>query len=102
MLGKCGDLLEKFGGHELAAGLTIKKENLAEFKRRLNDCARECLATGGTETVLEAECELVPHDITMDQVNELYYLEPYGTANPVPTFVMFGVDLYDTALVGGG
>ncbi|MBR5252855.1 MAG: single-stranded-DNA-specific exonuclease RecJ [Clostridia bacterium] len=102
VLGKCGDLLEKFGGHELAAGLTIKKENLEEFKRRLNDCARECLAAGGTETVLEAECELVSSDITMDQVNEIYYLEPFGTANPVPTFVLYGVDLYDTALVGGG
>jgi len=102
VLGKCGDLLEKFGGHELAAGLTIRRENLDEFKRRINECARECLSSGGTETVLEAECELVPHDITMEQVNELYYLEPYGTANPVPTFVMYGVDLYDTALVGGG
>ena len=40
-LSECSDLLEKFGGHELAAGLTIKRENLPEFKRRLNDCARE-------------------------------------------------------------
>ncbi len=102
VLSKCGDLLEKFGGHELAAGLTIKRENLDEFKRRINECAKECLAAGGSETVLEAECELVASDITMEQANELYYLEPYGTANPVPTFVMYGVDLYDTALVGGG
>ncbi len=102
VLSKCGDLLEKFGGHELAAGLTIKRDNLEEFKRRINECARECLDAGGSETVLEAECELIPSDITMDQANELYYLEPYGTANPVPTFVMYNVNLYDTALVGGG
>lgn len=102
VLGKCSDLLEKFGGHELAAGLTIRRENLDEFKRRINECARECLSAGECESTLEAECELIPSDITMEQASELYYLEPYGTANPVPTFVMTGVNLYDTALVGGG
>lgn len=102
VLSKCSDLLEKFGGHELAAGLTIRRENLEEFKRRINEYAKECLASGDLESTLEAECELTPADINMDQANELYYLEPYGTANPVPTFVLYGVNLYDTALVGGG
>jgi len=101
-LSACSEHLEGFGGHALAAGLTIKRENLEEFKRRINEYARECLEADDLENTLEAECELTPADITMDQANELYYLEPYGTANPVPTFVINGVDLYDTALVGGG
>lgn len=101
-LGRCSDLLEKYGGHELAAGLTIKRENLAEFKKRINACARECLGDVEMQTQLEAECELAPADITMEQANELYFLEPYGVSNPVPVFVLRNVQLYDAALVGGG
>ncbi len=101
-LSACSDLLEKFGGHELAAGLTIKRENLEEFKKRINAYARECLGSAEMQTSLEAECELLCEDITMRQANELYYLEPYGVSNPVPVFVLKNVPLYDTALVGGG
>lgn len=102
VLGQCSDLLEKYGGHELAAGLSIKRENLPEFKKRLNECARNSLGDFDRKAVLEAECELVPGDITMEQTNELYYLEPYGVSNPVPVFAMKNVMLYDAALVGGG
>ncbi|MBE6540992.1 MAG: single-stranded-DNA-specific exonuclease RecJ [Ruminococcaceae bacterium] len=101
-LSSCSDLLEKFGGHELAAGLSIKRENLPEFKRRLNEYARECLGNTDMQVSLEAECELYPEDITMQQASELYYLEPYGVSNPVPVFVIRNVRLCDTALVGGG
>ena len=102
VLSECSDLLEKYGGHELAAGLSIKRENLEEFKKRLNECARKALGDFDRKTVLEAECELVPSDITMEQANELYYLEPYGVSNPVPVFALQKVMLYDAALVGGG
>lgn len=101
-LADCSDLLEKYGGHELAVGLTIKKENLPEFRRRLNEYAREKLAEGAPEVVLEAECELSPNDVTLEQANELFELEPFGVSNPVPVFVMYNVPLYATALVGGG
>lgn len=101
-LGECADLLEKYGGHELAAGLSIKRENLEEFRVRINECARKCLKDADRKTTLEAECELEAADITMQQANELYYLEPYGVSNPVPVFVLRNVLLYDTALVGGG
>ncbi|MGN1408704.1 MAG: single-stranded-DNA-specific exonuclease RecJ [Eubacteriales bacterium] len=101
-LSACSDLLEKFGGHELAAGLTIKRENLPEFKKRLNKCARECFSDVDMQPSLEAECELTPADITMAQANELYYLEPYGVSNPVPVFVMRHLPLEEISLVGGG
>ncbi len=101
-LSRCSDLLVKYGGHELAAGFTIKREELPEFRRRINECARECLTDTDVQPSLEADCELSPHDITMEQVNELYYLEPYGVSNPPPVFVLNKVLLYDTALVGGG
>ncbi len=101
-LKNCSDLLEKFGGHELAVGLTIKRENLDDFKKKLNEYAREYLTDVDTEPTLDAEMELAPDDITIEQANELYMLEPYGVSNPVPVFVMYDVPLYDTALVGGG
>lgn len=101
-LSQCSDLLVKYGGHELAAGLTIKREDLPEFRRRVNECARQCLTETDVQPSLEADCELRTRDITMEQANELYYLEPYGVSNPQPVFVLNNVPLYDTALVGGG
>ncbi len=101
-LSQCADLLEKYGGHELAAGLTIKRENLEAFRQRINERARECFGDAPACTQLEAECEISPRDITMEQANELYYLEPFGVSNPVPVFVLRNVPLYDIALVGGG
>jgi len=101
-LRSCSDLLEKFGGHELAAGLTIKRENLEEFRRRINEHARECLKDVDMQVSLDAECELIPEDITMELANELYFLEPYGVSNPMPVFVIHNVVLTDTVLVGGG
>ncbi len=101
-LSACSDLLEKFGGHELAAGLTIKRENLPEFRKRLNECAKDCFDEGEHQPTLEAECELSPADVTMNQANELYWLEPYGVSNPVPVFVMRRLVIADESLVGGG
>ena len=101
-LAECSDLLEKYGGHELAAGLTIKRENLPAFRKRINELARQSLSDTERQTQLEAECELTENDITMEQAKELYQLEPFGVSNPVPVFVLRNVPVYDTALVGGG
>lgn len=98
----CSDLLEKFGGHELAAGLTIKRANLPEFRRRLNEYAKSCISEEDVEPCIEAECELTPADITLNQARELYYLEPYGVSNPVPLFMMKNLTLEDAVMVGGG
>lgn len=101
-LSSCSDLLVKYGGHELAAGLTIRREDLPEFRRRLGECARAHLTETDIQPSLEADCELYPNDITMEQAHELYYLEPYGVSNPPPVFVLRNVQIHDTTLVGGG
>ncbi|MBR4184707.1 MAG: single-stranded-DNA-specific exonuclease RecJ [Clostridia bacterium] len=98
----CSDLLEKYGGHELAAGLTVKRENLAEFKRRLNDYARERLNPAEMMPELDAECELAAPDITLEQASELYSLEPYGVSNPVPVFILRNASVAEITPVGGG
>ena len=101
-LGSCSDLLEKYGGHELAAGLTVKRENLSEFKRRLNEYARACLNPAEMMPELDAECELEAADLTLDLATELYSLEPYGVSNPVPVFILRSALVADVTPVGGG
>ncbi len=98
----CGDLLEKFGGHELAAGLSIKRENLPAFRERINEYARGCLSDVDRQPVVEAECELLPSDMHMELAEELYYLEPYGVSNPTPLFYLDKVLMTELAMVGGG
>lgn len=98
----CKDLLLKYGGHELAAGLTVSRENLSAFRRRINDYARGCFAQKEPVPVIVAECELIPSDIHMTQAAELYRLEPFGVCNPVPLFAMMGMRLSSVSTVGGG
>lgn len=98
----CGDLLIKYGGHELAAGLSIERDKLSEFKQRINDYARGCFDSAQPVAAVEAECELVSSDVTMTQATELYKLEPYGVSNPVPVFVMYDMRVSSVNSVGGG
>ena len=99
-LQSCSDLLEKYGGHELAAGLTIKRKNLGEFRRRIAEYAKKSFAGADTETVLEIDCELEGKDINLDLATELCYLEPCGTSNPTPVFAMRNAVINDITPVG--
>lgn len=91
-LAACDDLLVKYGGHELAAGLTVKRACLPEFRRRINEYAREHLSDEVFKIHLEADCELSMGDITMGFARELLLLEPCGTSNATgnatPAFIM--------------
>lgn len=98
----CKDLLVKFGGHELAAGLSIRRDRLDDFCQRINDYARGCFDEESPSPTVEAECELVPDDADMELAAELYKLEPYGVSNPVPLFLMYSMRVAHVASVGGG
>ena len=98
----CSDLLVKYGGHELAAGLTVTRENLPEFKRRINEYARERLSTEQSEVSFKADIELVPSDIDMKMAKELYAFEPFGVSNPLPLFMMRGLTVNSAMNVGAG
>lgn len=91
-LAYCDDLLLRYGGHELAAGLTVKRENLAEFRRRINEYAREHLSEDVFQVRMEADCEVAMQDLTMDFAKEIQLLEPCGTnsaaGNSIPAFIM--------------
>lgn len=99
-LASCSDLLEKFGGHELAAGLSIKRKNLQEFRTRMEEYAKTCFAGMEPEHILDIDCELDNKDLTLNFAEELCYLEPYGVSNPTPMFAMRNAIISDIVPVG--
>lgn len=94
----CGDLLTKFGGHPMAAGLSIDKENVEKFKRRLND---QCTLSEEelTEKVV-IDMELPFAAITEHFIEELEYLEPFGKGNTKPVFAARGVAMQHVKIIG--
>lgn len=99
-LNECADLLDKFGGHELAAGLSIKRKNIEEFKARMEKIARKCFDGKEPEHILEIDCELEADDLTQDLAKEIAYLEPYGVANNNPIFLTRNVQIADITPMG--
>ena len=86
-IGSCADLLVRFGGHAMAAGLSVREENLPELRRRLNEwAARECPVLHTPPLT----CDLSIHldRITVESVRRLEQLAPYGADNPTPVFLL--------------
>ena len=86
-IASCEDLLLRFGGHAMAAGLSVREENLPELRRRLNEwAARECPVL----LTPPLECDLSIHldRITVESVRRLDQLAPYGAENPAPVFLL--------------
>ncbi len=102
-LEECDDLLEGFGGHELAAGFTILNENVDAFRSKMQLLASRwqaehpCVSTLPVDAVLD-DANL----ITLESVTDLQHLEPFGTGNPQPTFVLTGASISSITPVGKG
>lgn len=100
-LSACSEHLISFGGHALAAGLSISRDKLDDFRLALaryysENCPAPCP---------EVQCDLLiadPSLLTVDNVRELDLLEPYGNANPKPVMCMSGVRLESVSAIGGG
>lgn len=102
-LQQCEDLLEQYGGHEYAAGLTIKDENLEEFRDRINQIASVNLSSDDFEPELEVDCELDLSDIDMRFWKLLSQFKPFGPDNMRPVFVSKGVQVEGVpTIVGSG
>ena len=101
-LAECEDLLEKYGGHELAAGLTVKRGKLEEFRRRINEYARERLSDGEIGDRAFADCEISASDVSMKLATELTLLEPFGVGNASPQFIIKNADVCRITYLGGG
>lgn len=97
----CGDLLIKFGGHPMAAGITLKPENIEAFRRRINRYAAEHFPQMPTQTVT-LDCKLNPAALSVSMAQSLTQLEPFGNGNPQPVFGLFNMELSNVTPVGGG
>ena len=98
----CQDHLIKFGGHELAAGLSVTRGELDNFRRLINEYARENLTEKDMIQTVEADCELDFSDVNLALAKSIQLLEPYGVSNPIPCFVLRGVTVNDINGISDG
>ena len=97
----CRDLLENFGGHPYAVGLTLKIENIPEFRRRFQMYVQENIHIEQTEAMLDIEAEIDFKDITKKLHSDLRKLGPHGPDNPKPLFCTKNVYDFGTSKVVG-
>ena len=101
-LASCGDLLTEYGGHELAAGLSIERSKIEEFRKRINEYASQFLTRSDTALPLEIECRVDFSDITMKGIEEMQTMEPFGLQNPQPVLMMRHVAISDIVPLSEG
>ncbi len=80
------EYLEKYGGHEMAVGLSLKKENFQKFADKFEEIAKEA-HTEEIESVINIDREITIKDVNIDTINSLKALEPFGEANKLPVFI---------------
>ncbi len=98
----CSEHLVKFGGHELAAGLSVTRGELDNFRRKINEYALTNLTDEDMVQTVEADCELDFTDVNIALAKGIQFLEPFGVSNPIPSFVMRGVSVNEITGVSDG
>ena len=97
----CRDILENFGGHTYAVGLTLKQENIPEFRRRFQEYVSGHILPEQTLPTLDIDEEIDFKDISKKLHNELRRLAPHGPENPKPLFLTRNVYDFGTSKVVG-
>ena len=100
-LNACSDLLVKHGGHQAAAGLTIRTANIDEFAARFDQYASEHLSEEELIPKLKLDLEVQASYLTLQALEELHLLEPFGEDNPAPRFMMCNLRLQGSPNVMG-
>jgi single-stranded-DNA-specific exonuclease len=98
----CGDLLERYGGHQMAAGLTIRRDRLEEFRGRFAEIARDALGPDDLGPEQRVDLELGLHETTRELERMCRHLEPCGAGNASPVFGVRGVRFIGRSRVGNG
>ena len=101
LLGECSDKLEKYGGHSLAAGLTVRRDRLDEFIEAINDKISEKYGAL-PPPVMTYDAEVRANDINITQVRQIGLLEPFGVANSSPLFRINGCEITGIAPLSSG
>ncbi len=98
----CSGDLVKFGGHELAAGLSVTRAALPAFRERINEYARKNLSEEDMIPSIDADYEIEFSDINLALAKSFSMLEPYGVGNPVPVLVLRGAAIAEISGVSDG
>lgn len=93
----CKDILVQYGGHKLAAGLTVETDKIDEFRKNINEYAE---TLPDVLPVLNLDCKLNPASINLDMLSVLNVLEPFGAENPQPLFGLFNMKITGLQPVG--
>jgi len=91
-LGECSGTLEKFGGHEMAAGVSLREENLSKFRQQFLDAVRRQLSDEALAPRLHLDAEIALAEINFDLLHWHEMLQPFGNGNPQPIFVSSAVE----------
>jgi len=103
LLEGCAELLESYGGHELAAGFTIREENIPAFRAKINALTRQVRQAETPVTALTVDCVLDdPALLRQEEVEKLGLLEPYGPGNQKPVFRLDRCEVAGLTQVGNG
>jgi len=100
-LEKQKNYFEKFGGHMSAAGFSIKRENIEPFKRDLIEYVNSTITEEDLTPKLDIDCEIDFKDINFKTIKDISILEPYGTENPTPLFLVSGVKISEVMPLSG-
>ena len=98
-LSYCADDLVQYGGHVLAAGLTVDSNKIEQLREKINEYAQQGEAPVPT---LKIDCKLNPSSITVDVLSSLKVLEPFGAENPQPLFGLYNMEITAIQPVGAG
>jgi single-stranded-DNA-specific exonuclease len=85
-LDMCNDLLDKFGGHSMAAGMSLKASLIPQLREKLDQAVEE-VAEEGPWAVKEVDMEVPLSYWTIDRIKQIYSLQPFGANNPIPKFI---------------
>ncbi len=96
------DLLESYGGHELAAGFTISRGNIPEFRRQICTLAADFYTDDTPRTALDIDCAIPPELLTIRGIDSLSVLEPCGNGCPKPVLMMKNLTVDRITMVGNG
>ena len=98
----CSEHLVKFGGHELAAGLSVKRSELSTFRSLINEYAKNNLSENDMVPTMDVDSVIQFGDISLSLAESLQILEPYGVGNPIPIFAIKGINVNEITGISEG
>lgn len=99
-LSLCKELLPHFGGHPMAAGMTLKLEDVDELRSRLNDLAKKCLTEEDFVPISKLDLVTPLEDVTLQSIEEMERLSPFGIGNPKPKIMIQDVKIHSIRKIG--